>query len=196
METFSTLQVGEEILSEAGLRADAERNRQRILVAAEELFLERGASVSLDEVAKRAKVGAGTLYRRFPTREALLAAASNERFMSVAEASRARDADHEPEDALRHFLEELALNTSVYQSLAASLGTVIQHGTPGCNAITAEGHRLLRRAKGAGVVREDASFEDIICVVSAISIAVEKDSAPVPRSAHLVDLLFNGMRVR
>nr|WP_279483665.1 helix-turn-helix domain containing protein [Aureimonas sp. SK2] len=183
-------------MSDSGLRADAERNRQRILVAAEELFLERGASVSLDEVAKRAKVGAGTLYRRFPTREALLAATSDERFTSVAEASRARDADHEPEDALRRFIEELALNTSVYQSLAASLGTVIQHGTPGCNAITEEGHRLLRRAKEAGVVREDASFDDVVCVVSAISIAVEKDSRPTPRVAHLVDLLFNGMRVR
>jgi AcrR family transcriptional regulator len=196
METFSTLQAGENKMFEVGLRADAERNRQRILVAAEELFLERGASVSLDEVAKRAKVGAGTLYRRFPTREALLAATSNERFTAVAEASRARDADHKPEDALRQFLEELALNTSVYQSLAASLGTVIQHGTPGCNAITEEGHRLLRRAKEAGIVREDASFDDIICVVSAISIAVEKDSEPAPRIAHLVDLLFNGMRVR
>ena len=196
METFSTLQVGEEKLGEAGLRADAERNRQRILVAAEELFLERGAGVSLDEVAKRAKVGAGTLYRRFPTREALLAATSNERFLSVAEASRARDAVHQPEDALRQFLRDLALNTSVYQSLAASLGTVIQHGTPGCNAITEEGRRLLRRAKEAGIVREDASFDDIICVVSAISIAVEKETEPTPRVAHLVDLLFNGMHVR
>ncbi len=183
-------------MGEAGLRADAERNRQRILAAAEELFLERGASVSLDEVAKRAKVGAGTLYRRFPTREALLAATSNERFMSVAEASRGRDADHEPDDALRRFLEAFALNASVYRSLAASLGTVIQHRTPGCNAITEEGHRLLRRAKEAGVLRQDASFDDIVCVVSAISIAVEKESAPVPRVAHLVDLLFNGMRER
>lgn len=181
---------------EAGLRADAERNRQRILVAAEELFLERGATVSLDEVAKRAKVGAGTLYRRFPTREALLAATSNERFTSVAEASRARDADHEPDESLRRFVEELALNTSVYQSLAASLGTVIQHGTPGCNAITEEGERLLKRTKETGIVREDISFDDIVCVVSAIAIAVEKDSEPVPRVAHLVDLLINGMRVR
>lgn len=181
---------------EVGLRADAERNRQRILVAAEELFLERGANVSLDEVAKRAKVGAGTLYRRFPTREALLAATSNERFTSVAEASRARDADYEPEDALRQFLEELALNTSVYQSLAASLGTVIQHGTPGCNAITEEGQRQLQRAKEARIVREDISFDDIVCVVSAIAIAVEKDIEPAPHVGHLVDLLFNGMRVR
>ena len=181
---------------EAGLRVDAERNRQRILVAAEGLFLERGAGVSLDEVAKRAKVGIGTLYRRFPTREALLAATSNERFLSVAETSRARDADHNPGDAIRKFLEELAMNTSVYQSLAASLGTVIQCGTPGCLAITEEGQRLLRRTQDAGIVRGDASFDDIICVVSAISIAVERDSAPASRIPHLVDLLLSGMRVR
>lgn len=181
---------------EAGLRADAERNRKRILVAAEALFLERGAGVSLEEVAKQAHVGIGTLYRRFPTRESLLAATSNERFVSVAETSRARDVDHDPGDAMRRFLEDLAMNTSVYQSLAASLGTVIQHGTPGCMAITAEGQRLLQRAQEAGVIRGDAGFDDIICVVSAIAIAVENDGAPAPRVAHLVDLLLSGMLVR
>jgi AcrR family transcriptional regulator len=188
--------MGGRILTEGGLRADAERNRERILAAAEEAFLERGAGVPLEEVAKRAKVGIGTLYRRFPTREALLAATSNERFMAVAETSRARDAELAPGDALRQFLEELAENTSVYQSLAASLGTVIQHGTPGCTAITAEGQRLLQGAQEAGIIRPDASFDDVICVVSAIAIAVEKDSAPTIRIAHLVDLLLNGMRVR
>ena len=183
-------------MSEGVLRADAERNRERILVAAEEAFLERGAGVPLEEVAKRANVGIGTLYRRFPTREALLAATSNERFLSAAQTCRARDEDSEPGDALRQFLAELAKNTSVYRSLAASLGTVIQHGTPGCLAITAEGQRLLRRAQDAGIIRGDASFDDIICVVSAISIAVEKESKPDSRIAHLVDLLINGMRMR
>jgi AcrR family transcriptional regulator len=184
------------MMIEPGLRADAELNRQRILVAAEELFLEHGAGVALEEVAKRAKVGIGTLYRRFPTREALLAATSNERFTSVAQTSRARDVDFDPGDAMRQFLEDLAMNTSVYQSLAASLGTVIQHGTPGCIAITEEGQRLLRRNQEDGIIRGDASFDDIICVVSAISIAVEKDDAPMSHVAHLVDLLLNGMRVR
>ncbi len=181
---------------EPGLRVDAERNRQRILVAADEVFLEKGAGVPLEEVAARAKVGIGTLYRRFPTREALLAATSDERFLSVSVTSRARDADHDPGDAMRLFLEDLAINTSVYQSLAASLGTVVQHGTPGCNAITAEGQRLLRRTQEAGLIREDCSFDDIIFVVSAIAIAVERDSAPAARIPHLVDLLLNGMRVR
>ena len=183
-------------MNDAGLRADAERNRQSILVAAEELFLERGAGVSLEEVAKRAKVGIGTLYRRFPTREALLAATSDERFVSVADASRAREADHETGVAIRRFLEDFAMNTSVYQSLASSLGTVIQHGTPGCIAITEEGQRLLQRAQHDGIIREDASFDDIICMVSAISIAVEKESAPVSRVAHFVDLLLSGMLTR
>lgn len=190
------MQDEEEKLNETGLRADAERNRRCILVAAEEVFLERGAGVSLEEVAKRAKVGIATLYRRFPTREALLAATSDERFLSVAQTSQTRDADHGPGDAMRCFLQELALNTSVYQNFAASLGTVIQHGTPGCNAITAEGQRLLRRAQEVGIIRGDTNFDDIISVVSAIATAVEKDSAPASRVAHLVDLLLNGMHVR
>lgn len=144
------------------------------------------------------KVGIGTLYRRFPTREALLAATGSKRFEIVVKTSRARDVDDDQGDAMRQFLEDLAMNTSVYQSLAASLGTVIQHGTPGCNAITAEGQRLLQRAQEAGIVRSDASFDDIICVVSAIAIAIAvgKESAPTPRVAHLVNLLLNGLRAR
>ena len=66
-----------EMSDDPELRADARRNRERILVAAEELFLERGVGVALEEVAKRAKVGIATLYRRFPTREELLAAESS-----------------------------------------------------------------------------------------------------------------------
>ncbi|WJR68496.1 helix-turn-helix domain-containing protein [Neorhizobium sp. CSC1952] len=178
------------------LRADARRNRERILTAAEELFLERGVGVALEEVAKRAKVGIGTLYRRFPTREELLAATSNERFLSVAEASRLRDVEHDPNTAIRAYLEELAINTSIYRSFAASLGTVIQCGTPGCNAITAEGNRLLRRAQEYGTIRREVTFDDLIYVVSAISIALDKDGPTKTRVAHLVDLFLNGIIVR
>ncbi|MGF9693645.1 helix-turn-helix domain-containing protein [Rhizobium sp. 0TCS1.26] len=178
------------------LRADARRNRERILIAAEELFLERGVGVALEEVAKRANVGIGTLYRRFPTREELLAATSNERFLSVAATSRLRDPEHDPNTAIRAYLEDLALNTSIYRSFAASLGTVIQCGTPGCNAITAEGNRLLRRAQEAGMIRREVTFDDFITVVIAISIALEKESSPKSRVAHLVDLFLHGIVVR
>ncbi|MGK9175880.1 TetR/AcrR family transcriptional regulator [Yokenella regensburgei] len=175
------------------LRADAQKNRALILSAAEALFLKKGAGVALEEVAKTAGVGIGTLYRRFPTREALFAATSNERFLSLAENSRLRDAELTPVVAVRTFLEELAIYTSTYQSLAASIGTVIKCGTPGCNAITAEGHRLLQRGQETGTLRRDVTFEDFIYVITAISIAIENDRSSVSRIGHLVDLFLNGI---
>jgi AcrR family transcriptional regulator len=184
------------VSDEPALRADAQKNRELILSAAEALFLEKGAGVSLEEVARRAGVGIGTLYRRFPTREALLAATSNDRFLALAENSRARDPERTPGEAIRAYLEELARNTSIYQSLAASLGTVIQCGTPGCNAITAEGHRLLQRGQEEGSIRSDVTYDDLIYVVSAISIAIDNDPSSVSRIGHLVDLFMHGVSVK
>lgn len=181
---------------EPALRADAQKNRELILAAAEALFLEKGADVPLEEVAKRAGVGIGTLYRRFPTREALLAATSNERFLSLAQTSLARDPDLAPGDAVRAYLEELAKNMSIYRSLAASIGTVIQCGTPGCNAITTEGHRLLQRGQEASAIRRDVTYDDFIYVVTAISIALEHDRSSTSRIGHFVDLFLNGISVK
>lgn len=178
------------------LRADAQLNRARILAAAEDIFLERGTGVSLDEVAKRAGVGIGTLYRRFPSREALLAASYSARFLALAETSRARAADLEPAKALRAYLEELVRYTNVYRGFAASLGTVLQIGTPGCLATSAEGARLLQTAKEAGVVRPDIGFDDIVCIATAVSLATEQDSAPQARIAHLVGVFMDGIVVR
>jgi AcrR family transcriptional regulator len=191
-----TSKKGKKLSDEPALRADAQKNRELILSAAEALFLEKGAGVPLEEIAKRAGVGIGTLYRRFPTREVLLAATSNERFLSLAETSRARDQDLAPGEAVRAYLEELARDTSTYQSLAASIGTVIQCGTPGCNAITAEGHRLLQRGQAAGAIRPDVTYEDFIYVVTAISLAIENDGSPTSRIGHLVDLFLNGISVK
>jgi AcrR family transcriptional regulator len=74
---------------EAPLRADARRNRDQILVAAREIFAERGADVAMEEIARRASVGVGTLYRRFPDREALIRAVFRETFQAVADETRA-----------------------------------------------------------------------------------------------------------
>lgn len=188
-----TSKRGRNLSDESGLRADAQKNRERILSAAEALFLEKGASVPLEEVAKRAGVGIGTLYRRFPTRKALFAAASNERFLSLAESSRVRASYLTSGDAVRAYLEEFARYTSTYRSLAASIGTVIQCGTPGCNAITAEGRRLLQRGQETGSIRSDVTYDDFIYVVTAISIAIENDHSSKSRIGHLVDLFLNGI---
>jgi AcrR family transcriptional regulator len=181
------------LADETPLRADAQLNKERILAAAEEVFMERGTGVSLDDVAKRAGVGIGTLYRRFPTREDLLAATYSARFLALAETSRARAVNLDPSNSLRAYLEELVQYTNVYRGFAASLGTVLQIGTPGCLATSEEGARLLHTAQEAGAVRPDISFDDIVCVATAISLATEQDSAPQAHIAHLVGVFMNGI---
>lgn len=178
------------------LRADAQKNRERIVSAAEELFVEKGAGVSLEDVAKRAGVGIGTLYRRFPTRQALLAEASNARFLSVAETSRLRGEKLDTRQVLRAFLDDLIKNTALYQSFALSLGTVLESGTPGCKAITEEGERLLKRGQEAGEIRRDVTFDDLVHVVVAISLAVDRNASSRLRVPHLIDLLFQGIGIR
>lgn len=175
----------------APLRTDAQRNRERLLQAAEELFLERGAATSLDDVARRAKVGIATLYRRFPTRDALLAAMCDERLLAIAQASRARESAGDPVSALRVFIEELVAATNVYAGLAASFGAVLAHPTQGCAATTEEGQRLLHRAQAAGVVRQDVSMDDIVYVITAVSLATAEVS-DASRIAHLVGLFLDG----
>jgi AcrR family transcriptional regulator len=183
------------VTDEAPLRADAQRNRERILSAAEDVFVERGANVALEEVAKRAGVGIGTLYRRFPTREELLAAAYSARFVTFAETSLSRDAELDPLSAMRAYLEELVQHSNVYRGLAASLGTILAVGAPGCVATSNEGARLLHRAQKAGVVRPDISFDDIVCVAVAISLATEKQGSPKARIAHLVGVFLDGIGI-
>lgn len=181
--------------SEGPLRADAKRNRERLLVAAEAVFLERGADASLDDVAKRAKVGIGTLYRHFPTRDALLGAACDARLLALAERSRGRDADRLPGDSLRRFLEDLVRYATVYRGLAASLGVVLNNGTPGCHATSEEGRRLLLRAQRARAVRRDVSFDDLVCIATAASLAA-LGTPTRRRVAHLVALFVDGLGAR
>lgn len=179
--------------TDAPLRADAQRNRDRILAAAETVFLESGASASLDDVARKAEVGIGTLYRRFPTREDLLAATYSARFLALAETSRERSGDLNALSAMRAYLEELIQQTNLYRGLAASLGTVLQIGTPGCLATSEEGMRLLDRAQRAGAVDQEVQFNDLICMATAISLATEREHPAHARIAHLVGIFINGI---
>ena len=181
------------MVDETPLRADAQRNRDQILAAAEAVFLERGARVSLEDVAKRAGVGIGTLYRRFPTREDLLAATFSARFLAFAETARSLGDEMDPLGALRTYLQELVQYTNMYRGLAATLGTVLQIGPPGCLAASAEGARLLDRGQKAGAVRPDIRLDDLVCIATAISLATEQDSAPQARIAHLASVFINGI---
>lgn len=175
------------------LRADAARNRERILDAAEAVFIERGADASLDEVAKRAGVGIGTLYRRFPTREDLLAAMCDERLLAVVRQSQEGSSTRSPMEAIRDYVHALVVHTTHFRGLAASLGAVLQTGTAGCQASQVEGERLLARARQAGVLREDVAISDLVCIIIAVALAIEQDPDSAQRADRRIDLFLGGI---
>ncbi len=178
------------------LRADAQQNRERIVAAAEKVFVEQGAGTSLEAVAKRAGVGIGTLYRRFPTRDALLAALYSDRLLAFAQACEHEMEQLDERSALRAFIVGLVTHMNVYRGLAASIGMVLQSGTPGCEAVGNVGATLLDRAQKCGAVRADVSFTDVVYIVTAISLAVESESAAPTRITHLYSLFFDGLYSR
>ena len=175
------------------MRADARQNRERMLAAAEDLFAERGVDTSLDAVAKRAKVGSATLYRRFPSRDALLAAMLDERLLAIARESRSRRGTADPLAALRTFTEAVAGAAIRFNGLAELFGTVLQHPARGCEATTEEGRRLLHDAQVAGRIRQPLSVDDWICVITAVSLAAAGADDPASRIAYLVGLFMDGV---
>jgi AcrR family transcriptional regulator len=198
MEASSTYQsrilmIDRSPIPDAPLRADAARNRERILDAAETVFVERGADASLDEVAKRAGVGIGTLYRRFPTREDLLAAVCDERMLAIVKQSQERADAQSPLEAIRDYVHALVVHTTHFRGLAASLGAVLQTGPAGCQASQVEAERLLARARAAGVLRDDVVVADLVCIIVAVSLSIEQDPGSAARAGHRIDLFLGGI---
>jgi AcrR family transcriptional regulator len=153
-------------------RADARRNYDKLIEAARAAFTERGSSTSLEEIARRADVGIGTLYRHFPTRHDLLQAVYVEEVEALA-ASAAELSDLPPWDALvgwlRRFVAYAIAKRALSDELLSTIGmesTVFRQ----CHDLIWEaGEPLVKRAQEAGVVRPDTNFTEIVKMVSGIS---------------------------
>src|SRR5437764_12689612 len=111
--------------ADRALRVDAERNRRRVLDAAQALFRERGLDVGVAEIAERAGVGRGTLFRNFASKEALIVAIVRERMLEMADRGRALLNEPDPGAALARFLEELAGAQQVDRALAEAVADVL-----------------------------------------------------------------------
>jgi AcrR family transcriptional regulator len=151
------------------LRADARRNRQRVLVAARAVFADQGTEAQIDDVARRAKVGVGTVYRHFPTKEALLDALVRERFEEIA--GYAREA-LEREDAWDGFCELIwraaernAADHAFCEAIASTDKSAIVEEV-GLMRSTDE---LIARAKAQGRMRADATQEDVPMMMAGAS---------------------------
>lgn len=157
------------------LRADAERNRARIVAAAEEVFAERGLDAPVAEIARRAGVGAGTLFRRFPTKDDLIVALFEVRVARFHERVEAAMADPDPWRGFASVLEASARDMLSDRGLKQAVAGLDEHpeGLLRCQAsFRADMGRLLARAQAAGAVRSDLTIDDVPFIMHAIAGAV------------------------
>jgi AcrR family transcriptional regulator len=156
------------------LRADARRNRELIIAAAEDLFLRDGANASLEEIARRAGVGSATLHRHFPTRKNLLETVYFDHVRELCDAAESLATDHPPAEALIAWLRLVHARATVNNGLAAAMAAGEDGATPGslqsCHAmIAASGGALLQRAIDSGAVRSDVGIRDLLRLVDALA---------------------------
>jgi AcrR family transcriptional regulator len=180
------------------LRADARRNRDRLLAAAAEAFAEEGADASLDAIARRAGVGSGTLYRHFPTREALIRAVYWARVEQACTRGDALRAAHDPVTALSEWLRLLvALSTrdGVTATLLGGQSQWPQAFADECHAaLSATGAPLLDQARSA--LRASVTLDDLHGLVHGVATASNASAAPAERADRLLDLVLDGLRAR
>lgn len=169
--------------AERGLRADALRNRQRIVAAARGIFEERGLDAPLDEVAERAGVGAGTLYRRFASREELVEAAFAEELAQVEAIAEEALLCEDPWTGFSTFVERLCAAMAADRGVSDLLVLRLPTSTMGaafCDRQNRALARLVRRGQEAGALRADVVPEDVLLFLMANAgvIEVTRDAAP------------------
>jgi AcrR family transcriptional regulator len=177
-------------------RADARRNYEKILAAAREAFAEGGESTALEEIARRADVGIGTLYRHFPSRQALLEALYVDEVEEVCR-SAAELEGAEPWEALSSWVERLIGYIATKQALAAELLAYVDRDAEVFKtsraALWGAGEPLLERAQEAGVVRPDIEIGEMIQMVIGIA---KIPAADPQQTARMVRIALDGLRYR
>jgi AcrR family transcriptional regulator len=179
------------------LRADARRNRERLLEVADRVFTEHGVGASTEEVARAAGVGIGTVFRHFPTKEALLAAVLGERLARLAAAAEALAAAEDPGAALDDFVRLVVGHSRVKNAY----GDALAAGGYDLSAIKADvGTRLrgaltvlLERAQAAGAVRAELRPPDLMALLVGASRAAEHTADDAARD-RVLGVVLAGLR--
>lgn len=178
-------------------RADAQRNRERILETAKQAFTRWGANASLDDIATQAGVGAGTLYRHFPTREALLAAVYRTEVEKLAAAEKRLAGELAPLEALRAwmllFVDYIATKKIIAPALNATVGGASKVIEASHEPIQGAMRALVERAVNNGEMRKDVNAVDLLKAL--IGVAYMSATPDWQQSARrLVDILISGSR--
>ena len=181
------------------LRKDAARNREKLLAAAVGLFAERGTEGSLEEVAKRAGVGIGTLYRHFPTRDALVEAAYRNEVAQLRAAADELLAELPPDAALeawmRRFVDYGTAKRGMRDALQSIAGGGADLFADTRGQVTEAVAVLLRAGAEAGTLRADVEPEDVLRAMGAIWMVSEGDEFP-EQAMRILRLVLDGLRYR
>lgn len=175
------------------LRADARRNREKLLTAAAAVFAEAGTDASLETIAKRAGVGIGTLYRHFPTREALVEAAYRNELDRLTGSADRLLAELAPDAALAEWMERFVTYAAAKRGMKSALNAIAASGSdPFVGArrrqLEAIG-RLLDAGVAAGTIRADVDADDVLRAMSAVWQVDDPEQA-----RKLLRLLMDGLR--
>jgi AcrR family transcriptional regulator len=179
------------------MRADAQRNRERLLDAAVNAFTTEGPDVTLESVAKAAGVGIGTLYRHFPTRESLVEAAYRNELSRLCDAAPELATALPPDRALRAWMDRFLDYMTTKHGMADALRAVIASGgNPYAHSrdrLIAALAQLLAAGAAAGTIRGDLTADDVLVALSGITLAAGKPEQRA-QAGRLMDLLADGLR--
>jgi len=180
-------------------RADAVRNRERVLEAAKVVFSAGGAEASLEAVARAAGVGIGTLYRHFPTREALFEAVYRREVQQLADLAEQLKQDAKPIDALRQWMRSIVKFVATKKGMSAALTLAVDKNSKlfssSADRLAQTVGGLLDRAIAAGEIRDDISPEDLLRAVVGMCYMHDQPGWQTSVS-RLVDVFVDGLRKR
>ena len=196
-DATDTVRAVPEPAADRPLRKDAQRNREILLAAAVEAYAERGVDASLEDIARRAGVGIGTLYRHFPTRDALNEAVYRREVETLCDGADRLLAEHPPVDALALWMGSFATYVARKRGMAVALKSALGPD----NELFAHSYRrihealntLVSAAVASGGIRADADSEDLLRAMSGICMATDTAGSG-DRTSRLVALLIDGLR--
>ena len=189
---MNTTEIAAETLLARPKRADARRNYDRVLAAAREAFAEGGESTALEEIARRAGVGIGTLYRHFPNRQALLEALYVNEVEAICRSAAELD-NGDPWEALTGWFERLIAYFATKRALLDYLDQDAALFQTCRASLFAAGEPLLQRAQESGAVRSDVEFADVMQMVGGIAKIPAGDPSQVE---HILRIALDGLRYR
>jgi AcrR family transcriptional regulator len=184
-------------------RADARRNRERIVEAARAAFAEQGPDAQIDDIARRAEVGVGTVYRHFPTKDALVGELIRLKLTALRDRARRRlDQGGDPGEAFRSFLHEqaevIAKDAALQRMLWAETEEAMAPVAPLLDEVNEAVGALIRRAKEAGAVRTDLEVDDVRTFMCGLGAIMAADARGVMRFdwRRQFEFMLDGLRPR